>query len=276
MISKNLGVDISFALSSPTNLAIFTYMNRNLDLQSWLREWPYDPDHNVRLIRCADGREVIQVRQPLGIEQYETQGRPDGTRPHDMESALDHHMARLVKARAEGLEDTFKLSTDDCADLFDEGVQYYYRYFYFFQLEEWERTVRDTERNLRMFDFVHRYAALKEDRLHLEQWRPYILRMNAVARVMIALDKHQHTIAAKIITETIETIENLEDLDNPTFEFEKDRSLTALRELAGQVEKDRPLSPREKLERDLQAAVESEHFERAAQLRDQLRKFNPR
>ena len=44
-------------------------------------------------------------------------------------------------------------------------------------------TQRDTAtRNLRLFDFVHQHAHRKEDRHHLEQWRPYILRINAVAR----------------------------------------------------------------------------------------------
>ena len=49
-------------------------------------------------ITLADGREVMQVRLPLGIEQYELSGRPDGHRPHDAESAFDYHLERSQQA----------------------------------------------------------------------------------------------------------------------------------------------------------------------------------
>lgn len=54
-------------------------MNVNLlqdppDLRQFLDSWPYDPAHNVRFARGANGREIIVVRQPMGIEQYEMEG----------------------------------------------------------------------------------------------------------------------------------------------------------------------------------------------------------
>jgi hypothetical protein len=246
-------------------------MNRNLDLKPWMDEWPHDPDKNIRLIRCSDGRTVIQVRQPVGIEQYETEGRPDGTRPHGADSALDYQLARWQQAKTEGTEDAFRLSEDECAELFNEGVLYYFRYFYLFQLEEWELTVRDTTRNMRLFDFVSRHAEREEDRTHLEQWRPYIIRMNAVARAMLAVDDQDHGQAREILQAAIAQVEGLEKIDNQTFQFEAERSLAALRELLEQIESNRPLSERERLERALKAAVDEEQFERAAELRDKIR-----
>jgi hypothetical protein len=251
-------------------------MPEKLDLRDFMDAWPYDPDDNVRLVSCADGREVIQVRQPLGIEQYELNGRPDGARPHGMESALEYQLARLERARGAGREDEFRLSEADCEELFGEGLLYYYRYFYLFQLEDWERTVRDTARNLRVFDLVNRHAEREDDRVYLEQWRPYIVRINAVARVMIEMNARRHERARDLLQRAIRLIEQLPELDNETFRFERQRSLTTLEQLAAEIEEARPLGEREKLQRELQQAVAAEEFERAAQLRDRLRSLSSR
>jgi len=246
-------------------------MSDSMDLRRLFEEWPFDAAADLRTVCGDDGRELLQVRTPLGIEQYEVNGRPDGRRPHDMESALEFQLARLVDARAAGEEAEFKINADDCIELFDEGVLYYYRYVRFFQLKDWTRTARDTARNLRVFDLVRRYAKRAEDRTQLEQWRPYVVRMNTMARAMLALDNRQHEAALQIVTEAVEGIESLPEMDNPTFQFERDRSLTALHDLAKQIERERPLSDVERLQRELRTAVESEQFERAAEIRDRLR-----
>ncbi|MFW5812674.1 MAG: hypothetical protein ACOCWS_06765 [Alkalispirochaetaceae bacterium] len=73
------------------------------DLSHILRQWPYDPRETIRLITADDGREVLQLRLPLGLEQYELTGRPDGLRPMDEESYLHHlegQAARYVETHA--------------------------------------------------------------------------------------------------------------------------------------------------------------------------------
>jgi len=246
-------------------------MHAFVDLRSLLDAWPHDPDDNVRIVRGNDGREIMQVRLPLGVEQYELDGRPDGRRPHGMESALDHQLRRLAAAKAKGREELFELSPDACAELFEEGTLYYYRYLSLFRLKDWKRTLRDTARNLRLFDFVKRYASREKDRLHLEKWRPYVVRMNAVAAALIELEQGHHDKALGLVQTTIQRIEALEELEDETFKFEQQRSVLALRELAAQLEQTRPLSRLERLERELRAAVEQQQFERAAQLRDRIR-----
>jgi hypothetical protein len=248
-------------------------VSSTVDLRKLLESWPYDPENNVRLVRGDDGRELMQVREPLGLQQYELEGRPDGLRPHGMESALEYQMARLSKARAAGKEADFSLDAAQCAELFAEGVLFYYRYFNLFQVKDWKRVVRDTTRNLRLFDFVNRYADREEDQMNLEQWRPYITRMNAVARAMIELENQRHDSALKILRDTITKIETLEEMDNPTFKFERERSLNALREMAAQIEKVRPVPELERLEGQLRKAVEAQEFERAAALRDRIREL---
>lgn len=245
------------------------------DLRDVLRAWPFDPDDHVRLAHGADGREVMQVRTPMGIEQYELEGRPDGARPYGVESALVHQLQRLEAARAAGREAAFRLSAEECAELFTEAVLYYYRYLHLFQIKDWPRVVRDTHRNIGLFDLVRQYAHRREDRLHLEQWRPYVLRMNAIAAAMIEWDREHHAAALAIVRRASERIEALPELDDETFKFERDRSLQALRELAEQIEITRPLSELERLERALRTAVAEQQFERAAELRDRIRVLRP-
>jgi hypothetical protein len=241
------------------------------DLKPFLDSWPYDPDDCIRVITLADGREVLQVRLPLGIEQYNLDGRPDGSRPHGAESALDHYLARLEEARKSGAEAGFRLDPDECVEMFNEGVLYYYRYLHLFQLKDWARTVRDTVRNLKFFDFVHEYATRGEDRQYLEQWRPYVLRIHAVAAAMVAMGENNHHRALALVHEAAEAIEALPDIDEDTFRFERHRSMEALHDLTEEIQKSKPLSELEQLENQLLEAVTAERYERAAELRDRIR-----
>jgi hypothetical protein len=238
-----------------------------------LESWAFDPENDARIVPGDDGREVLQVRTILGLEQLEMKGRPDGERPHGMESALEYQLHLLSKARHAGREAEFKLEPAACAELFAEGTLYYLRYLRLFQLRRWDETVRDTERNLRLFDFVHQYAAHEEDQENLEKWRPYIVRMNAAASALRKLEQGRHEQALEIVNAAVSRIEDLDEMDDETFEFEQARSLKALRELASQIEKVRPVSAVERLEHQLQRAVARQEFERAAELRDRIRKL---
>jgi len=128
-------------------------MKDSADIRKILQSWPYDADKDARITQGEDGREILQVRTPVGLEQYELDGRPDGARPHDMESALEFYLQRLEQARTN--ESEFKLGQRECNELFSEGTLYYFRYVRLFQLKDWTRTIRDTERNLRVFDLIH-------------------------------------------------------------------------------------------------------------------------
>lgn len=251
-------------------------MKAQVDLRRVFEEWPFEPDNNVRFAQGDDGREILLVRLPLGLEQYELEGRPDGERPKGAESWLDYHVARLEKAKEAKEDAEFTLTAKECAELFDEGMIYYYRYLHLFQVKDWPRTVRDTARNLKLFDFVNDYAERQEDQEYLEQWRPYILRINAVAAAMLELGKQRHAKALETLNAAISRIAALPEIDEETFKFERDRSLSALRELAAQIQKSQPVSEIELLERQLRRAIENQEFERAAQIRDRLRSLRGR
>ena len=248
-------------------------MSDSADLRRLLKSWPYDPESDARIVRGDDSREVLQVRTPLGIEQYEMDGRPDGLRPHGMESALEYHERRLAQARFSGRESDFDLNPQECSELIQEGTLFYFRYVRLFQLKDWARTLRDTARNLRAFDFLHRYARREEDQQFLEKWRPYILRVHASAAAMLEVERGAYDQALKLVREAIRNIQSLDDLEDDTFKFEQERSLMALRELNSQVEKSRPLSELEQLEQQLRRAIGRQEFEQAAKLRDRIREL---
>ncbi len=248
-------------------------MSETADLRRLLAGWPYRENENLRIVRGDDDREILQVRLPLGLEQLEMAGRPDGKRPQGRESVLDYHLERLGRARAAGREEAFEVKPEECLDLFSEGTLYYQRYLYCFQLRRFAETVRDTERNLRLFDFIHRYAAREEDRAYLEKWRPYVIRMHAAARAMIEVGARRHEPALRIIRQAIDQIEALEELDDDTFRYERKRSLMALGEFVNQLERTRPRGELETLEQELKKAVAAQEFERAAVLRDRLREL---
>ena len=99
------------------------------DISEILGEWPYDQDRTLRIIIAADGRSVLQVRLPLGMEQYELDGRPDGAKPYGRDTVLDEFETRLQDhIRENGSDSGFTLSHDDFTQLQNEGILFYYRY----------------------------------------------------------------------------------------------------------------------------------------------------
>jgi len=239
------------------------------DLSEILKEWPYDPERNVRRVTRADGREWIQVRLPLGIEQFELDGRPDGRRPRRKESWLEYYLQRL-KAQPEGER---RLEPPDCARLIEEGVLYYYRYLLLFQLGDYDRVIRDTTRNLQMLDLIQKYAVDEDDKVRIAQYQPYIVRMLASARAMKLAGEGRVDEAKQVIEDAILEIESLPEVPVPTFAFERRRSLTVLRGMLGEMKEQQAPSEIEQLRARLRAAVEAEDYERAAKLRDFLRRM---
>jgi excinuclease UvrABC helicase subunit UvrB len=88
---------------------------------------------------------------------------------------------------------------------------------------------------------------------------------------MQEMEKGAYDQALKVAREAIGKVEALEELADETFEFERERSVMALRELESQIQKNRPLSELEQLEHQLRRAIDKQEFERAARLRDRIR-----
>jgi hypothetical protein len=245
------------------------------DIAVILNGWEYDSNEvTVRKILGVDGREKIQMRLDLGVLQMEVEGRPDGKRPHGRESLLEYQEERLQRfEERHGIREGFELTAEECADLKQEAMQYYYRYLSLFHLSDYTGVVRDTARNVRAFNLIREYAAEESDRMSLEQFRPYVMMMSTRARACISLEEKDFDRALQQIEHGVESIEEFfREIEREEL-VENCREIAFLRDWSERIRNNRPLSPEEKLRRELRLAVEAEDYERAAKLRDEIREM---
>ncbi|MCX7805624.1 MAG: UvrB/UvrC motif-containing protein, partial [Planctomycetota bacterium] len=213
-----------------------------------------------------------------GLLQFECDGRPDGARPHGREFALDYYEEKKRRADASGSREPFRLSHQECQELFDESAMTYHRYVLLLQIGDYDRVIRDTERNMRIFRFVHEHGELAEDRDYLEKWWPYILRIHYTARAMKKAAESDFAGAVAEVRECAEKIEALPPMDDETFRVEKKRSMDALAEMEKAFRERLTVAPAEedeiaRLEREKAEAVRRQDYERAAELRDEIRRL---
>ena len=246
----------------------------NFDISHVLNQWPYEPgDVQVRRFKGKDGHEKIQLRVDLGMLQMNAQGRPDGKRPFGHESLLEHHLARRQRhlEANPGDVDEFALSAEDCGKLQQEAIQYYHRYICFFQLNDFAAVLRDTRRNLAVFDFVVEHAESDELVWSLQQFKPQLLMMQTRAHGAIALADKRHADAIELIQSGLESIREFYREHARLDLFEQSGEIQLLEAWLGEIQEKRPLTEREKLERALHEAVGREDYEQAAAMRDALR-----
>jgi tetratricopeptide (TPR) repeat protein len=202
------------------------------------------------------------------------EGRPDGQRPFGRESLLEHYQEERDTYRSENGSDTgFQLDHEACGLLGQEGLQYYHRYVCLFRLEAYEEVERDTARNLRLFDFVHQYAADEEDRTSMEQYRPYVIMMNTRAKGALHVNRKDYDAALRQIEAGVERIRSFLQETGQVEEIETSNEIGFLRQWEEEVRKSRPLTLKQRLQQQLQEAIAREEFERAAEIRDQVRKL---
>ena len=245
------------------------------DISRVLEEWPYEPDRiTVRKITGEDGRKKVQMRLDLGLLQMEDTGRPDGKRPYGFDSLLEYHEnRRKLHILERGSDATFRLGTEECNQLRNEALQYYYRYLSLFHLEDYEGVERDTDRSLRLFNLIGKYAETEEDRLSLERYRPYVLMMNARAKANLALRRNRPIESLHFIEDAIENIRQFLRKNNREEYLEQSGEVLYLQELAAEIKQVIPHDPREDLRRKMKQAVDQEDYELAARLRDEIREL---
>ncbi|MFW6368229.1 MAG: UvrB/UvrC motif-containing protein, partial [Spirochaetota bacterium] len=161
----------------------------------------------------------------------------------------------------------------DCELLQSEAILFYYRYLLLFQINDYGRVAADTEHNLRMCRIFERYVDSEEDRESVLQYKPYIVRMNSMARAMLLMKRGEQQQATVVIESAIEDIESMNQIDTPAFQFEKVRSANYLKSALKQISPGEPAveSSLTSLKKELDQAVHEEDYERAAELRDRIR-----
>jgi hypothetical protein len=249
----------------------------NFDISSLLDAWDYQPGQVVvRKFRGKDGVEKIQLRVDLGLLQMNATGRPDDKRPYCRESLLEYYLSLLEKFRREhdNQDKGFRLTPEDCGRLQQEAIQYHHRYICLFQLEDFEGVIQDAERNLRVFDFVEKYAGSEELAWQLQQFRPQLLMMRVRARGAMGLKADLYDEVLRLVESGIEEIRQFYRQCDRQDLLENSGEVQSLEMWMQEIQTKRPMTPREKLESALNEAVRSENYEEAARVRDKLRKMS--
>jgi hypothetical protein len=238
-------------------------------IDSILRQWEFKPGvPQVRLVECADGREVIQMRVDLGLLQLERLGRPDGSRPHGFPTYFDYLKQRAEQARM--AENRFVLTEEQSQEADREFVQFYHRRICWLSLQNYSRAVADADHTLAFMDFVQKHSANEEYTQVREQYRGFVLfqRTQAAAALKLegddaegAVDEIQ--IGLKLICDFFAQFEMDEQI-------EEHPMILHLRKIEDSVRQQHGIG--ETLQEQLARAVENEDYEGAARLRDAMRK----
>lgn len=233
------------------------------DLDYLLNEWAYEPESLcARLIKAADGRDLIQLRIDMGILQLETQGRPDGQRPQGHTTLLDC----LCKQEAE--DPDFELDEATCLEIDREFVQFYHRRVAWLRLQRFERAVQDADHTLALMDFCREHSPCEDWTLQHEQHRAFVLFHRTQASALLAIEEQAPEDAVEAISDGLDLIE--ENFVEMGWEehFEADELVERLVELRESLRND--FSIEKTLNEQLADAVASEQYELAARLRDQM------
>jgi len=242
------------------------------DITPVLSGWDYEPGTiNVRKVHGTDGTPKLQMRLDLGLLQMELTGRPDGRRPHGCESLLEYFESKLKEHEAvNGTEPGFHLTGEQCQSLREEAVMYYHRYLSLFVLEEYPAVVRDTSRNLRVLDLCGKYATDEQDRMVLEQYRPYIVMMNARAGASLLMKSDKLPEALRTIEIALRKIKSFFARFGQEEAYGHSNEVKVLKRFAREIKKKLPVDPLTKLSGLLEKAIKAERYEEAAKLRDQI------
>jgi len=244
------------------------------DISDVLNSWEYQAGQIVvRRFKGEDGQEKIQLRVDLGLLQMNALGRPDGKTPFGHETLFEHFQARLKKHRDEheGEEEGFHLDAEDCSKLQQEAIQFHHRYICLFQLKDFPGVLRDTERNLKVFDFVEKYAEAPEMAWAVLQLRPQLLMMHIRARATLALERADHDGASAVVDEGLDDLRAFfNKIERPDL-LEQSGEILSLQAYLEEIRSTRPLSERERVSKALEEAIRREDYEKAALYRDRLK-----
>ena len=263
------------------------------DITPILAGWETPPHGGVaaRIVRIADGEEVLQLRLELGVLQMCLDGRPDGTEPFGKDSLATHYRERAA-AEADG---PVELSDDEWEALDAELMQFYHRRIgllatasraqarkhYRKALAYYRRARRDAEHNLGIMDFI-REQCDDEDAIDAhDQYRPLVLCHRTLAHSQCAALTGKPDEAIERVKAGIQALEELkeepalnddddeDDDTGETFGANVDASVRALRQLERELRRHHKI--KRTLRERLDAAVEAEDYEAAARLRDDMR-----
>ena len=241
-------------------------MARRKDIDDLLADWPYQPGEIMaRMVKAADGRDLLQMRIDLGVLQMEVVNRPDGAKPNGAETYFDYLLSLTVEKG-----DDYVLSQQECAEADREFVQFYHRRICWLALRKFEQAAKDADHTLAFMDFVKQHSPDEEWTLSHEQYRPFVMFHRIQAAALALLEKDGAEPAISEINRGLDLFRTLYEQYDAPEKFEEDEMVGRLRELQGSLREHYKVG--RTLDEQLADAVASEQYELAARLRDEISK----
>lgn len=247
------------------------------DIDDALRGWPREPGPGellAREVRARDGRSVIQVRVELGIMQLEVEGRPDGVRPHGFATYLEYLRQRAEHRTLFPVEKApaWTMGAEHCAEADREFVQFYHRRVAWLALQRYDKALSDADHTLALMDFVGQHGMSPEYIDSHERLRGLVLFHRAQAAAALGLERRRPDEAIDVLREGVQRLRQHQEQWDEEHDDEEVPNLSLIEQLQVLEQEIRKnfLVPKT-LREQLDEAVESEDYERAARLRDEIR-----
>lgn len=238
------------------------------DIDDALCGWEFKPGQmQARLVQAA-GREVIQMRVDLGILQMETGPRPDGSSPHGFPTYFAYLQDQVRAARRADKE--FTLSEEQCLEADREFVEFYQRRICWLALGNFSRALDDADHTLAFMDFVRAHSPSEEYTQAHEQYRGFVLFQRTQAAAALEVEKKNPEAAVDEIRAGLEKLRAFFAAFQAEEQMEEDGMVQHLRKIEKSLRGEYKIETT--LQEQLDLAVANEEYERAAQLRDALRK----
>ena len=201
-----------------------------------------DAERPVSVLQIEDGREVIVVQpNAFTISRIYATGRPDGMRPHGVDSYYDYFFAKLRTYEEEqGTREGFELASDEWDILFEESFHRYTRYLLFAGIKRWEDVKRDTAANIAVTNLA-RECAPTDIAWQSYQYKGYMIMMHSIANAELSLQEGDAETALQNIDAGIQQIgefcgECLREERGETENITRERYLSNLIEFRADLE----------------------------------------
>jgi hypothetical protein len=241
----------------------------NQDIDFVLRDWDYKPGVvQARVVEAHDRRQVIQMRLDLGVLQLEIDGRPDGTRPKGHTTYFDYLEDRARAAQKLG--QPFVLNEEQSQEADQEFLQFYHRRVCWLALRQYAQAIRDADHTLTFMDLVKRHSPGDEYTQAHEQYRGFVLFHRTQAASALAVEKDNPERAIDELRDGLERLKAFFVDFGLEEQMEEDPMVQHLRKIETTLREQYAIGAT--LHEQLEQAIAAEDYERAAQLRDALKK----
>ena len=162
------------------------------------------------------------------------------------------------------------LSEEQCQDADREFLQFYHRRMCWLALRQYQKAIRDADHTLAFMDFVKRHSP-SEDYLHAhEQYRGFVLFQRTQAAAALEVENNEPERAIREIHSGLDRIRVFYTSYGREEEMEEDGMVQHLRHIETTLRQQYEIDST--LEEQLQQAINDEDYERAARLRDEIKK----